>query len=153
MPQLDQAYFLTQIFWLGVSFIFLYWFTSYYFFPRISKIVEGRKERVKSDLAEAESLAARNKNLKAKINELLENSRLKASKVKAQVVIDCEKTINTQITKLEKELMKEITTSEEKLLRYKVQLEKEAEELSEELSHEVISVINSQVSLANKSSN
>ncbi len=56
MPQLDIATFPTQLFWLLVSFVVLYFVMWRIVIPRISSVMEERQSRVDSDLERAESL-------------------------------------------------------------------------------------------------
>lgn len=56
LPQLDPSTYTSQVFWLVIVFTFLYLFFSKKSLPEISKVVENRSERIRSDLDTAESL-------------------------------------------------------------------------------------------------
>ena len=58
LPQLDAATFPSQIFWLIVSFIALYWLLSRKALPRVGEILEARQTRIASDLDRAATLRA-----------------------------------------------------------------------------------------------
>ena len=58
LPQLDAATFPSQIFWLIVSFIALYWLFSRKALPRVGEILEARQTRIASDLDRAAALRA-----------------------------------------------------------------------------------------------
>jgi F-type H+-transporting ATPase subunit b len=56
LPQLDIQTYPSQIFWLIVSFIVLYFLVSKIAVPRISDVLEERQERIADDLDKAETL-------------------------------------------------------------------------------------------------
>lgn len=58
MPQLDVSTYPAQIFWMALTFGFLYLFFSMRILPRLSAIVDGRAARIAADLAEAGRLTA-----------------------------------------------------------------------------------------------
>src|SRR4051794_21984931 len=53
MPQLESHTFPSQIFWLVVSFVLLYWLMAKLVLPRIEKIIEERRNRLDEDLEKA----------------------------------------------------------------------------------------------------
>lgn len=58
LPQLDASTFPSQIFWLIVSFLALYFLFSRKALPRVSEILEARQERISADLDRAAALRA-----------------------------------------------------------------------------------------------
>ena len=56
LPQLDVQTYASQIFWLVVSFIVLYFLVAKVAMPRISEVLEERQERIEDDLDKAETL-------------------------------------------------------------------------------------------------
>lgn len=56
MPQFDPTHFPSQIFWLVVSFIALYWVVSRVAVPRIGEVIEQRTRLVQDDIDRAASL-------------------------------------------------------------------------------------------------
>lgn len=59
LPQLTQSdTFLSQIFWLIVTFAALYYIMSKKVLPRLGQVVEGRREKIDDDLGRAERLRA-----------------------------------------------------------------------------------------------
>ena len=56
LPQLDAPTFPSQIFWLIVSFLALYWLFSRKALPRVGEILEARQGRIAADLDRAAAL-------------------------------------------------------------------------------------------------
>jgi F-type H+-transporting ATPase subunit b len=56
LPQLDIETYASQIFWLTVTFIVLYFLVAKIAMPRIAEVLEGRQERIEDDLDKAETL-------------------------------------------------------------------------------------------------
>ena len=46
MPQFDPAFFPTQIFWLAVSFLALYYIMVRHALPRVSEVLETRRSHI-----------------------------------------------------------------------------------------------------------
>ncbi|MBN4083122.1 F0F1 ATP synthase subunit B' [bacterium AH-315-B06] len=58
MPQLDPSLFPTQLFWLVLTLVPLYFVLWKVALPRVSDVRAARRERIEGDLAKAESLKA-----------------------------------------------------------------------------------------------
>ena len=56
MPQLDFSTFMPQIFWLFVSLSILYLILSKYALPRVSDVIEERKDILAHDIDEAKKI-------------------------------------------------------------------------------------------------
>jgi F-type H+-transporting ATPase subunit b len=56
VPQIDTATFASQIFWLAVAFVTLYYLLRRRALPRLAEVLEARQDRIAADLDEAERL-------------------------------------------------------------------------------------------------
>jgi F-type H+-transporting ATPase subunit b len=81
MPQFDLSRFPSQIFWLGVTFLVLYWVMSKIALPRIGEVLEARANRIGGDLDRASALKAEAEQIKAAYEKALGESRAKAQEV------------------------------------------------------------------------
>ena len=81
MPQFDLSRFPSQIFWLGVTFLVLYWVMSKVALPRIGEVLEARANRIGGDLDRASALKAEADQIKAAYEKALGESRAKAQEV------------------------------------------------------------------------
>jgi F-type H+-transporting ATPase subunit b len=55
MPQLNPHFFLSQIFWLALTFIPLFFILWKAALPKVSRVLEARHERISGDLSQAEA--------------------------------------------------------------------------------------------------
>ena len=78
MPQLRTETFLSQIFWLIVSFGILYWLLSTRALPRIGEILELRQDRIAADLDRAAQLRAEAEEAQARHQQVLAEAQASA---------------------------------------------------------------------------
>jgi len=81
MPQFDLSRFPGQIFWLGVTFLVLYWVMNKVALPRIGEVLDARANRIGADLDRASSLKAEADQTRAAYEKALGESRAKAQEV------------------------------------------------------------------------
>ena len=79
MPQLEQYQtFISQIFWLIVTFVPLYFVLWKVALPRISATLENRQQRIDNDLARAQELAEEAEGVLAAYEDELAKARARA---------------------------------------------------------------------------
>ena len=71
MPQLNPEFFVSQLFWLVVTFSFLLVFLWRVSLPRIGNILEKRERKINEDLTAAKELQSEAENIQAKIEQQL----------------------------------------------------------------------------------
>ena len=115
MPQLDPKFWISQIFWLTISFGFLFIFLSKFVLPRISENLENRKSQILENLEMAEK---HREESEAKIKEyekIIEDSRLKAKGIINDAKIKIKSEINLKKDALENEINAEIVLAEKEI--------------------------------------
>ena len=70
MPQLNPEFFISQLFWLILTFTFLFIFLWRISLPRISSVLEKRETKINDDVAVAKQLQAEAEEIQKKIDEL-----------------------------------------------------------------------------------
>lgn len=78
LPQLDIQTYPSQIFWLIIAFIVLYFLVSKIAVPRISEVLSEREERIADDLDKAETLSKEAEQVRAEYEKALGEARDKA---------------------------------------------------------------------------
>ena len=122
MPQLNPEFWVSQIFWLTITFGLLYIFLSKLILPKISANLEFRKSQI-SDNIEAADRQREESEMKLKeYEEIISKSRIEAKNNLNQVREKILKDINIKNDVLEKQINDEIKKAEEEIN----QLRKEA---------------------------
>ena len=119
MPQLNPEFFVSQLFWLVVTFSFLLVFLWRISLPRISNILEKRERKINEDLTAAKELQSEAENIQDKIEQQLKQARSDASELIKSSSASFQDKAQNEITKLEKELDEKITDSSNKIEKIK----------------------------------
>lgn len=78
MPQLELQDFVPQLIWLVVSFTALYFIMARVALPRIATVIEERRDRIASDLDQAEQLKQQTEQAIAAYEQALAEAHAKA---------------------------------------------------------------------------
>ena len=81
MPQLNPEFFVTQLFWLVVTFSFLLVFLWRISLPRISNVLEKRERKISEDLTTAKELQNEAEKIQETIESQLKRARTDASEM------------------------------------------------------------------------
>jgi F-type H+-transporting ATPase subunit b len=112
MPQFDATTFPSQLFWLLISFVALYWIISRIAVPRIGEVLEQRARVIQDDLDRATQLKAETDQAVAAYERAMAEARAQAGEhiasmqAQAKAVADARTAevtaqVNTQITNAE----------------------------------------------------
>lgn len=74
LPQFDVTTFSSQLFWLAISFSFLYFFFSRYALPSISSTIEERRLMIANDLKEADKISSKVDKTRADYEQAMQTS-------------------------------------------------------------------------------
>ena len=119
MPQLNPEFFVSQLFWLVVTFSFLLVFLWRISLPRIGNILEKRERKINEDLTAAKELQSEAENIQDKIEQQLKQARSDASELIKSSSASFQDRAQNEITKLEKALDEKITDSSNKIEKSK----------------------------------
>ena len=82
MPQLEQTeFFISQLFWLVLTFTFLLIFLWRISLPRISSVLEKRENKINDDISSAKQLQAEAEKIQEQIDQQLREARLGTSEL------------------------------------------------------------------------
>lgn len=79
LPQLDASTFPSQLFWLVVSFLVLYWLLSRKVLPQVGEILESRQARIAADLDRAAALRHEAEEALRKHDEMVAGAQARAA--------------------------------------------------------------------------
>ena len=138
MPQLDFSTFIPQIFWLFVSLSILYLILSKYALPRVSDVIEERKDIIAHDIDEAKKFSLDSE-------RAIEDLSLKMSKAKSEsqqiinnALIEVKDKNEAKKEKIILEINEEILDAEKEIFVKKEIALKDVAKISKELAKEML---------------
>ena len=81
MPQLNPEFYASQLFWLVITFTFLFIFLWRFSLPRISTVLEKRASKINDGIKLAKQYQAEAEEIQNKINFQLREARLETSEL------------------------------------------------------------------------
>ena len=119
MPQLNPEFFVTQLFWLVVTFSFLLVFLWRISLPRIGNVLEKRERKISEDLTTAKELQSEAEKIQDTIETQLKQARTDASEMIKKSSISFQDKAQRELNKLDKELDTKIEQSSETIEKNK----------------------------------
>jgi len=119
MPQLNPEFFISQLFWLVVTFSFLLVFLWRISLPRIGKALEKRESKINEDLTAAKELQTRAEKIQDLIEKQLKQARSDASEMIKSSIASLKDQAQIELKKLDIELDSKIDQSEKEIEKNK----------------------------------
>jgi len=117
MPQLNPEFFVSQLFWLAIFFIFLFIFLWKISLPRIAKVLEKRQNKIDENLKLAKELQEEAQKIEKKINIQISKAKEDTDEEIKSVVTSLQDNVSSQLQLLDKELEEKISKSEAEILK------------------------------------
>ena len=141
MPQLNPEFFVSQLFWLVVTFSFLFVFLWRVSLPRIGSVLEKRERKISEDLTAAKELQAEASKIQETIENQLKQARADASEMIKSSSISLQDKVQTELNKLDKELDGKIDEAEKAIEKSKVESVAQIQEQIHEITKLTISKV------------
>ena len=138
MPQLDFSTFLPQIFWLFVSLTFLYIILSRYGLPRVSDVIEERKDIIAQDIDSAKKFSSETTTAIDELNLKLSEAKLVSQNLINDSFNEIREVSETKRTSLIDEVNHEVKEAEKEILEKKEAALIEISEISKGLAVEML---------------
>lgn len=119
LPQMDVSTYPSQLFWLALTFLFLYVMMSRIVLPRIGQVIEERRDRIAADLDRAAELKEQSEAALAEYETALAEARAKAQKLAQETRDRLAEEADAEKTALEAELAKKLEAAEAKIAETK----------------------------------
>ena len=117
MPQLEVSTYISQIFWLIVTFSLLYYLLSKKALPRIADVLEARADRIRADLDEAQRLKKDAEDALGRYEQVMAEAQSKAQAQIAETQAKLQAEAADAQAKLDEKLSKQITQAEERIAK------------------------------------
>ena len=138
MPQLNPEFWISQIFWLTLTFGILYIVLSKLILPKISANLELRKSQIQENIEAAEK-QRENSEIKLKeYDDIVSKSKLKAKNIFKEVREKVLKDINSKKADLEKQIDEEIKKAEKEIDLLKKNAPEKINKIAIETSSELV---------------
>lgn len=134
MPQLDPTSYPSQLFWLGLSFLSLYYIMSRHIVPRIHTVIENRQQRIEYDLDRAASLKSEAEQAREGYERALAEARGQAQKMLSEVSEAIRKTAESRNNELDTILSQKVQESEKSILEARMAADKQLEPTAAEVA-------------------
>ena len=141
MPQLNPEFFVSQLFWLVVTFSFLFVFLWRVSLPRIGNVLEKRERKISEDLSIAKELQAEASKIQEAIESQLKQARADASEMIKSSSISLQDKAQVELDKLDKELEAKIDESAKAIENSKSELVSQIQEQVYEITKLTISKV------------
>ena len=119
MPQLDPEYWLSQIFWLTVTFGFLFIILSKFVLPNISSNLENRKTQILNNIDIAEKQRDESENNIAEYEKIILKTKGDAKNLINEAKVKVIEENNKKKNLLDSKINKEISDTENEIIKLK----------------------------------
>ena len=138
MPQLNPEFWVSQIFWLTITFGILYVVLSKLILPKISANLEIRKSQILDNIEAAEKQRKESELKIAEYEKVIQDSKNEAKKYFKQAREKLLKDINLKKEALDKELNKEIQKAESEVQELRVRAPEKINKIAIETSADLL---------------
>lgn len=144
MPQLEVVSFSSQIFWLIVTFAFLYFALSRSLLPRIHNVLESRQNKINHDIDRAEQLRNEAEEARETYERALKESRSKAQALIAESAALMEKSTTARHHELDAKLEAQMANAEANIRAAKTEALARLAPVSKELTQQIVEKLTGQ---------
>jgi F-type H+-transporting ATPase subunit b len=119
MPQFDPSSYSSQLFWLVVSFIVLYWIVAKLAIPRIGEVLDQRARVIQEDLDRALALKAETDAAVAAYEKAMAAARDQAGEHMRSVTNEAKATAEARTSELGAAVAKQVADAEARIAKAK----------------------------------
>jgi F-type H+-transporting ATPase subunit b len=138
MPQLNPEFWISQIFWLTLTFGILYIVLSKLILPKISANLELRKSQIQENIEAAEKQREDSESKLKEYNDIVSKSRVEAKNIFREVREKAIKNINSKKEVLDNQIKEEIKKAEEEIDKLKKSAPQKINKIAVETSTELV---------------
>jgi len=121
MPQFDPTFFPSQLFWLLITFLSLYWVIARFAIPRIRDILEQRENTIQDDLDRAERLKTEIDDAICAYEAALSNARSQAGDTLKLAAENVKELIDTRQASISDAIAEQIKDGEDRIAAAKAE--------------------------------
>ena len=138
MPQLNPEFWISQIFWLTITFGALYIILSKFILPKISLNLELRKSQIQDNIEAAEKQRESSEAKLKEFDDIITKSKLKAKKIYQEARENALKEISFKKEALDKQIDEEVKKTEHEIKILKKSAPEKINKIAIESSSELV---------------
>ena len=138
MPQLNPEFWVSQIFWLILTFGILYIVLSKLILPKISANLELRKSQISDNIEAADKQRKESESKLKEYDEIISKSKTEAKNIFNQVREKVLKDINAKKDVLEKQINEEVKKVEEEINKLRLEAPAKINKIAIDTSSELV---------------
>ncbi len=138
MPQLNPEFWVSQIFWLIITFGILYVVLSKLILPKISSNLESRKLQISDNIEAAEKQRKESDSKLKEYDEIISKSKSEAKDIINQAREKVLRDISAKKELLEKQIDEEIKKAEKEIIKLKLEAPAKINKIAIDTSSELI---------------
>ena len=119
MPQLNPEFFASQLFWLVITFVFLFIFLWRISLPRINSVQTKRENKIKEDIKKAKQLQAEAEDIQEQINKQLDQAKSDSAELIKSAFVKLQDESSKKLEELDKSLSTKIDATYEAIEKNK----------------------------------
>ncbi|MFN7039161.1 MAG: hypothetical protein ACK4OM_06335 [Alphaproteobacteria bacterium] len=139
MPQLDPSSFISQIFWLAISFTILFFIVVKLIVPNILQIITERNNIIENDLNKAEQAKINAETIEKLYKDSIENAHHKANKLIEEAKLQIKEESRQKMAILSTELNLKLKEAENKIMSLQENASKDIEILATDIVKSIYS--------------
>ncbi|MEM7745197.1 MAG: F0F1 ATP synthase subunit B' [Pseudomonadota bacterium] len=141
LPQLNLETYPSQIFWLLVTLVVLYYLLSKIALPRIASVLEERADTIADDLDAAEEYRRKAQEAEAAYEQALADARSKALGIAAETRDAIQAQVNDAMAKADAEISARAAEGEKRIAEIRESSKVAVQEVAEETSVAVVEAV------------
>jgi F-type H+-transporting ATPase subunit b len=141
MPQLDPEFWVSQIFWLTLTFGILYIVLSKLILPKISANLELRKSQIQENIEAAEKQREDSESKLKEYENIIFKTKIEAKDIFKETKEKTIKEINTKKENLDNQIDEEIKKAEHEISQLKKHAPEKINKIAIETSSEILKVL------------
>lgn len=141
LPQLDLGTFPSQIFWLVVALVVLFYLMSKVALPRIASVLEERADAIANDLDAAEDFKRKAEEAEAAYEQALADARSKATEIAAETRAEIQKEVDAAMAKADAEIAARTAEGEKRIAEIRDSAMEAVEGVAAETAQAVVEAI------------
>lgn len=138
LPQLNFDTWPSQVFWLLVAIVVLYYLMSRIALPRIASVLEERADAIAGDLDRAEELKRKAEEAEQAYKQALADARAKAQGIAAETRAGIQKEIDEAMARADAEISARTAESEKRIGEIRESAIQNVRQVSEEVAVAVV---------------